>query len=274
VLWVGWNDIVHSAILQVGYFVAHPVGRVAEVVRWQIVEQPLAELDGMPVVLGDEMDVSRDRRVGIGGGELFERGGLAGGGLDDIGTADEHVGVPARHDDEVGERGRVGGTAGAGTGDDGDLRNDSGGEHIAEEDLAVAGECLDAFLDARSAGVVNADDGDAGLDGEVEEVADFLGVNGTDGAAANGEILGVGGNGAAIDVSGRADDAVAGHLAFFQSEVETRVVGVHAELDERSAIEEGGEPLAGRAQALLVAFPDAVDAAADERLLAALPESV
>ena len=199
----------------------------------------------MFVVLGDEVDVAGDLGVGVGGGELVERGGLAGGGLDDVRAADEHVGVLPRHDDEIGERGRVGGTTGAGAGDDGDLRDDAGGEHVAEEDLAVAGKRLDAFLDAGSAGVVDADDGHAGLDGEVQQVADFLGVDGADRAAADGEVLGEGGDRAAIDIAGGADDAVTGHLAFFEAEVDARVVGVHAELDEIAAIEECGEAFAG-----------------------------
>ena len=45
--------------------------------------------------------------MGRGGRELVERSLLAGGRLDDAGSADEHVGVLARHDEEVGEGGRV-----------------------------------------------------------------------------------------------------------------------------------------------------------------------
>ena len=228
----------------------------------------------MFVVFGDEVDVAADLGVGVGAGELVERGGLAGGGADDVRAADEHVRVLPRHDDEVGERGRVGGTAGAGAGDDRDLRDHAGGQHVAEEDLAVAGECLDAFLDAGAAGVVDADDRDAGLDGEVQQVADFLGVDGADRAAADGEVLGEGGDLAAIDHAGGADDAVTGHLAFFEAEVDARVVGVHAELDEVAAVEERGEAFAGAEQAFFVAFFDAVDAASDEGFLAAELEAL
>ena len=194
---------------------------------------------------------------------------LAGGGVDDVRAADEHVGVLPRHDDEIREGGRVGGAAGAGAGDDRDLRDHAGEQHVAEEDLAVAGKGVDAFLDAGAAGVVDADDGHAGLDGEVEQVADFLGVDAADGAAADGEVLGEGGDLAAIDDAGGADDAVTGHLAFFQAEIGARMVGVHAELDEGAAVEECGEALAGGEQAFFVAFFDAVDAAADEGFLAA-----
>jgi hypothetical protein len=250
------------------------VRRIAKIVGRQVVEQFFGQIHRMLVVLGDEVDVAGNLGMGVGGGELVERGGLAGGGLDDVRAADEHVGVLPRHDDEIRERGRVGGTAGAGPGDDRDLRDDAGGEHVAEEDLAVSGERLDALLDARAAGVVDADDGHAGLDGEVEQVADFLGVDGTDRAAADGEILGEGGDRAAPDVAGGADDAVTGHLAFFEAEVGARVVGVHAELDEIAAVEEGGEAFAGGEQAFFVAFFDAVDAAADQGLLAALFEAL
>ncbi len=266
---IGRDDFVHARIFGQGDVVVHLVRRIAQIVRRQVVEEFFGELDGVVVILGDEVDVAADLGVGVGAGELVERGGLAGGRADDVRAADEHVGVLARHDDEVGEGGRVGRTAGAGAGDDGDLRDHAGGEHVAEEDLAVAGKRFDAFLDAGAAGVVDADDGDAGLDGEVEQVADFLGVDGADGAAADGEILGEGGDLAAIDRAGGADDAVTGHLAFFEAEVDAGMVGVHSELDEVAAVEERGESFAGAEQAFFVAFFDAVDAASDEGFFAA-----
>jgi hypothetical protein len=85
--------------------------------------------------------------------------------------------------------GRVGRAAGAGAGDDRDLRHEAGEEHVAEEDLAVAGERVVAFLDARAAGIVDADDRHAGLQGVVHQVADLLRVDAAERAAADGEVL-------------------------------------------------------------------------------------
>ena len=63
--------------------------------------------------------------------------------------------------DEVGDGGRVDRAAGAGAHDGGDLRDDAAGEGVAQEDVGVAGERDDAFLNARAAGIVQADDGRA-----------------------------------------------------------------------------------------------------------------
>jgi hypothetical protein len=46
-------------------------------------------------------------------------------------------------------------------------------------------------------------------------------------------------------------------------------MGVHAELDEVSAVEECGKAFASGEKAFFVAFFDAVDAASDESFLAA-----
>ena len=54
--------------------------------------------------------------------------------------------------------GRVDGAAGAGAHDGGDLGHDAGGQRVAQEDVGVAAEADDAFLDAGAAGVVQADD--------------------------------------------------------------------------------------------------------------------
>ena len=79
-------------------------------------------------------------------------------GLDDVGTGDEHVAGLLHHHDEVGDRRRIDGAAGARSHDGGDLRHHAGGERVAQENVGVAGERDDAFLDARAAGIVQPDD--------------------------------------------------------------------------------------------------------------------
>ena len=70
--------------------------------------------------------------------------------------------------------GRVDGAAGARPHDHADLRDHARGAHVAQEDVAVAGEGGDAFLDARAARVVQADHGRAGLHGEVHHLGDLV----------------------------------------------------------------------------------------------------
>ena len=62
---------------------------------------------------------------------------LAGDGLDDVRTGDEEVGGVFDLEDEVGDGGRVHGTAGTRSHDDRDLGDDARGPHVALEDAPV-----------------------------------------------------------------------------------------------------------------------------------------
>jgi hypothetical protein len=57
----------------------------------------------------------------------------------------------ASHDHEVHQRRRVRRAARTGTTDHRDLRHDAGEQDVGVEDVAVAGECIDTFLNARAA---------------------------------------------------------------------------------------------------------------------------
>ena len=194
--------------------------------------------------------------MGFGGAELFDGGFLAGGGFDDVGTADEHLGGLAGHDEEVHEGGTVGSAAGAGAGDDGDLGNKTGEFDVAVEDFAVAGEGMDAFLDAGTAGVVDGDHRNAEGGGGFHHVADFLGVHATQGAAGDGEVLREGGDRAAADVADAGDDAVTGHFAVVHAG--GVVVDVHAGFLEGAGVVEVVKALAGVHEAALPTFLELV----------------
>ena len=112
-----------------------------------------------------EVRDAADLVVRGGAAQLFLGDLFVGDGLDDVGAGDEHVAGLVDHEDEVGDGGRVDGAAGAGAHDGGDLRDDAAGERVAQEDVGVAGERDDAFLNARAAGIVEADDGRADAHG-------------------------------------------------------------------------------------------------------------
>ena len=91
--------------------------------------------------------------------------------------------------DEVGERRRVDVTARAGAEDQADLRDDAGGQHVAVEDLAVAREAHDPFLDTGAAALVEPDDRAAGLEREVHDLDDLLAVDLAERAAEHGHVV-------------------------------------------------------------------------------------
>ena len=121
--------------------------------------------------------------------ELLNRHVLARDGLYNLRAGDEHVAGVLGHHDEVGQCRRIDGAAGTRAEDGGDLRNHTGSQDIALEDLGIAGQTVDTLLDTGSTGVVKADDGRADLHGLVHHLADLRGEGLGKRTAKHGEIL-------------------------------------------------------------------------------------
>ena len=107
-------------------------------------------------------------------------------------------------------RGRIDRAARARPHDGGDLRHHAARQRVAQKDIGVAGERDHAFLNARAAGIVQADDGRAGLQREVHDLADLLRVGFRKRAAEDREILREDVDQAAVDAAVAGDEAVAG----------------------------------------------------------------
>ena len=101
---------------------------------------------------------------------------FVGHGLHDVRTGDEHVARAFDHDGEVGDGRRVDRTTGTRSEDHRDLRHDPGRQDVAQEDVGVAAQRHDAFLDPRAARIVEPDDRCADLHRQVHDLADLLGV--------------------------------------------------------------------------------------------------
>ena len=193
-----------------------------------------------------------DGVVGHGAAQLFLGDVLVGDGLDDVGAGDEHVAGVVHHEDEVGDGGRVDGAAGAGSHDGGDLRHHAAGQRVAQEDIGIAGQRDHAFLDARAAGIVEADHGRAGLQREVHDLADFLRVGFGERAAEDREVLREDVDQAAVDAAVAGDEAIAGDDLLVHAEIAAAVGDQLVDLFEGAFVEQQFDALAGGEFALLV----------------------
>ena len=135
-----------------------PFRHAGLVVRRQEVDQPAHLQQTLDVVVEGAVGDARLGGVHRGAAQFLGGDHLVGDGLHHIGAGDEHVARVAHHEDEIGHRRRIDVAAGARAHDDADLRDDAGREHVALEHLAVAAERGDALLDARAAGIEQADD--------------------------------------------------------------------------------------------------------------------
>ena len=163
-----------------------------------------------------------DRRVDRRAAELLRVDVLVGHGLHDVRAGDEHVARPLDHDREVGDRRRVHRAAGARAQDHRHLRHDAGRERVAQEDVGVAAERHDAFLDSRAAGIVEADDRRADLHREIHDLADLLGVRLGQRSAEHREVLAEDEDEPAVDRAVAGDDAVAEDELLVEPEVRRR----------------------------------------------------
>ena len=175
---------------------------------------------------------------------------LAGHRLDHVRAGDEHEAGLAHHDDEIGERGRIDRAAGARPHLHRDLRDDARGHDVAHEQLAIGRQRPHPFLDARAAGVQQPDHRDAALLGQLHDLADLVRLHLGEGAAQDGEILGIDRHPAAIDLAEAGDHAVAGKLLVGHAEVADVVRRQAAQLLEAAAVQQQIDALAGRQLAL------------------------
>ena len=191
--------------------------------------------------------------------EVFGIDIFVGHGLHHARPGDEHVARAFDHDDEVGDRRRVDRATGTRTEDQRDLRDDTGRQDVAQEDVGIAAERHDAFLDPRAARVVQADDRRTDLHREVHDLADLLGVRLRQRTTEDREVLAEDEDRPAVDLAVAGDDAVAeerlgrGRVAVGDERIE---------FDERVGVEQQVEPFARRQLAGFVLLRDARLAAA------------
>ena len=241
--------------------------RVVHVVERQEREQPPHFKQRVLFVLDGEVRDAAARGVGDSAAEVLLRDVLARDRTNHVGAGNEHLRRALRHEDEVGERRRVDRAAGARPHDHRDLRHDAGCPHVAQEDIAVAAEAGDALLDARAAGVVEADDRRAGLQRQVHHLRHLLAHRLGQRAAEDREVLREDEDAAAVDLAVARDDGVAQVVLLVEAELGRAVHHQLVHLLERAGVEENVEPLAGRELPALVLRLDALQAAAKARLV-------
>ena len=226
---------------------------IQQVVEREKREKATGDLDGMGVIVGDEMNVAADAGVCCGTADFVHCAFLARHCLNYFRPADEHVRAAFDHDDEIHQRGRISRAASAGSCHNCDLRHDAGKKDVAKKYLAVSGERVEPFLDARAARIVESDHGAASLQGVIHQVADFLGVNASQRTAANGKILAEGRHDTAIHQPRARNHAVARHGFFLHAEVMAIVLGVKAGFLECAGLEKSFDAITGGHHALFAA---------------------
>ena len=239
-----------------------------QVVCGEIAEQLPRGGECTRLVPGRQVRDATPRRVGGRAAEVLGVDLLVRHGAHDVRAGDEHVARPLDHDGEVRHRRRVDRATGARPQDDGDLRHDARGEHVAQEDLGVTAERRHALLDSRPARIVQPDDRHADLHREVHHLADLLGVGLGQRAAEDGEVLAEDVHQPAVDAAVAGDDAVAERMLVGDPEFGRAMDDIPIELDERAGVEQQLESLARRQLAHRMLLLDSRGSPAGQRFIA------
>ncbi len=139
---------------------------------------------------------------------------------------------------------------------------------IAAEDFGVTAQAAHAFLNARAAGIDEADDGHAVAQRQVHDAADLVALHFAERAAVDGEVLRVHIHRAPVNLAIAGDHAVAQILLGRQAHLVALMGDERLEFVERAMIEQPFQSLTRCKLAFGVLFGDSIGAAADAGLLA------
>ena len=272
---VGLVRIVGHQRVQAGFQARRIIEERADrglfaIVQRQEVDQAAGFGQRFDVILEGTVGDAGLLRMGRGTAQFLGADHLVRHGLDHIGAGDKHVRGVLHHEDEVGHRRGIDRPARAGPHDQADLRHDSGRQDVALEHLAIGGKRPHAFLDARAAGIVDADHGRAVLYGHVHDLADLRRVRFRDRAAQNGKVLAEDIDHAAIDGAPAGDNAITGVLRFLHVKIGAAVGDKHVEFFERAFVKQKVDPFTGAELALRVLGRDTAGPAAGAGDLAAV----
>ncbi len=153
---VGLNERINAFIGAHFNFRIRLVWRILGVIGRQETQELLNEGNGFRVGIHDKVRIAADRGVHVRAAHILGFDFAATDRLDDLRPGDEHLPVASGHDDEVHQRRRIRGATSTRTTDDSDLRDDAGQLNVAVEDLAIAGQGVDAFLDSSPSGILEA----------------------------------------------------------------------------------------------------------------------
>ena len=145
---------------------------------------------------------------------------------------------------------------------------DARGQYVAGEHFAIAAERGYALLDARAAGIEQADDWRAILDRHILDLGHLVGMRFGERAAEHGEVLGEYVDDAAVDGAPPRDHAVARDFRLLHAEIDAAMLDEHIEFFEGTVVEQKVDALPRRELAPFMLRLAALLAAARARPLA------
>ena len=249
----------HLAVYVVG---AGRQGSIFHVVRGEEAEQLFDLHERLFFGLAHEVGHTALAAVGVGAAQLFFTYLFVRNGFHDVGAGNEHVAFLLHHEDEVGEGGRVAGSAGTRAEYGRDLGYDTRSDGVLVEYRGISREAVHALLYAGASRVVEGNDGGAVFERELLHFHDFGGVAFAQRTAVCREVIGIDKDQAPVDFAVTGNHAVAGNLFLLHAEVVAAVRDKLVEFVEGALVEQHVDAFTGGHASRLVLFFYFFDASA------------
>ncbi len=224
--------------------------RVVEGVGGQEAQVVADVLERRLLVLDDLVDVAV-AGLRVGAAELVEGDVLTGDVLDHVRPGDEHVALIAHRDHQVGLDRRIHRSASAFAEDDGDLGHEAAQQLVAAAEFGVPGQRRHRVLDARAAGVVDADDRAADHRDPLHQAGHLAAEHLADRALEHRLVVAENADRAAVDRAVAGDHPVAEERLGIAWRLAQRT-----DLEEAARVEQRVDPGAGTRNALLLPLGD------------------
>ncbi|CDE07508.1 predicted acetyl-CoA carboxylase [Prevotella sp. CAG:485] len=221
------------------------------------------ELESLFTCLGGEVRNTALAAVNAGAAQFFLAYVLARNGLNNRGAGEEHIADTLGHDGKVGESRAVNSAACTRTEDSANLRNYARCQNVALENLGVACQSVDAFLNTSAARVVQTDYRSAHGHGQIHYLADFLCHGFRQRAAEYGEVLCENIYQTAFNCAVAGYYTIAKGMFLVLAEVGATVCYKHIQLLKRTLVKELGNAFAGGVFAACMLFFNSLFAAAE-----------
>ena len=231
------DDLVQRILHTVDGIGAFDARSLLHVVLWDIAEQLTNHCNGFILIFGSKMSYARLGGMNRCTTELLLVNNFAQHFLNDLGTGEEHIGRVLDHQHEVGEGRRIDRTAGTGTHNAGDLRNDTRCKDVAFEYLTKTCHRSNTLLNAGTTRVIETDERSAYTHGHVHDLADLLGHGDAERATADREVLGIEEDESSADGGRASDDTITKWVRLVGAEIGATVDQEHVSLLERAWID-------------------------------------